>query len=184
MTDQKPCSCGGSNENCVRCYGRGFIECVQVLAPRFKVISRKRNAAADSLLNASPSRVPESMVPIHSGAATKSSMKRCPLCDDKVREDRLQSHMSIRCSLRPNKPNMHSRGSNQRIQAESIKGNGVGQVRVKTQQRKKTKTKAARKNKRFGGRNKYTVPLSSEEMQRIFESKMVSGGRFGSSRRH
>ena len=161
MTIQKPCSCGGSNENCVRCYGRGFIECTPVLAPRFIAISRKRNAVANSILNASTFRAPESTVPMHSGAATRRSMKRCPLCDDHVREDRLQRHMSTRCPLRPNKPNMHIK-----------------------MQHKKTKTKSARKNKRFGGKNKYTVPLSSEEMQRIFESKMVSGGRFGSSRRH
>jgi hypothetical protein len=26
MTDHRPCSCGGSNENCVQCFGRGFVE--------------------------------------------------------------------------------------------------------------------------------------------------------------
>jgi hypothetical protein len=26
VTNQTPCSCGGSNDNCARCYGRGFID--------------------------------------------------------------------------------------------------------------------------------------------------------------
>src|ERR1700722_4643636 len=34
MADTRACSCGGSNENCARCYGRGFIEGGPTLAGR------------------------------------------------------------------------------------------------------------------------------------------------------
>jgi hypothetical protein len=56
-------------------------------------------------------------------------------------------------------------------------------VGVKARQRNKT-SKATRKEKSSGGKKKQPAELSSEEMQRIFESKMLSAGRFGSSRQH
>jgi hypothetical protein len=38
-----------------------------------------------------------------SRAATQRALKTCPLCNSRVREDRLQKHMSKRCASRPNK---------------------------------------------------------------------------------
>jgi hypothetical protein len=45
---------------------------------------------------------------------------------------------------------------------------------------KKAITKAARSGNGYWGQS----DSSDEEMQRIFEAKMVSGGRYGSSRQH
>lgn len=81
MTTQRPCSCGGSNENCVRCYGRGFIE--------------GGHGTPDLLAYAY-------FPPVK--YKTYRKMKCCPLCSTLVREDRLQKHMSRRCPLRPGGP--------------------------------------------------------------------------------
>ena len=83
-------------------------------------------------------------------------LKKCPLCNQLVRESKLQKHMDSSCSLRPNKPSVQ----------------------------KKTTTKMARRGRGSSGKKPHKAELSTEEMQRIFESKMASAGRPGSSRQH
>jgi hypothetical protein len=56
--------------------------------------------------------------------------------------------------------------------------------RCPLQPNKKFETKAARNLQSSAKNKKHTDELSEEEMQRIFESKMASAGRFGSSRQH
>jgi hypothetical protein len=100
MTDQRPCSCGGSNENCAMCYGRGFIEGRAIWDGPIRT-RPKRNKTVANLRSVVPP-VPESVIPTRSRATT--SMKNCPLCKSQVREDRLPKHMDNRCPLRPGKP--------------------------------------------------------------------------------
>jgi hypothetical protein len=94
QTSQTPCSCGGSNENCARCYGRGFIEHGAI----GRTPIRKHTVAK---LHSSVPPVLKSTTPVQSRIATGVSMKNCPLCNSQVREDRLQRHMTSRCPLRP-----------------------------------------------------------------------------------
>src|SRR5271165_1616046 len=48
VTNQKPCSCGGSNENCAQCYGRGFIEAGRGRPPRNKKPGRRTRSIPKS----------------------------------------------------------------------------------------------------------------------------------------
>ncbi len=111
MTKQGPCSCGGSNENCARCYGRGFIERGNNLASRPSKAKRKKGTiTASSLLDLPRNPSAESVSPMHSRATTGRSMKSCPLCKNQVREDRLQRHVTSRCPARPgHTPRLSSR---------------------------------------------------------------------------
>lgn len=123
MTNQIPCSCGGSNENCVRCYGRGFIESGRLLAPRHKARSKKRKSDPTiRRLNAITSSAPKSMAP---RAATRGPMNSCPLCGHQVREDRLQKHMSSKCPLRVGNATTSARGGQQFVKCPACDFKGV-----------------------------------------------------------
>jgi len=108
VTKQTPCSCGGSNENCARCYGRGFIEGGGhgTRASRTRLPKRKNTVG-----NPHPSvpAVPQATIGMRSGNTTRVSLKNCPLCNSQVRDDKLQSHMSGRCPLRPDKSLLSTR---------------------------------------------------------------------------
>jgi hypothetical protein len=92
-------------------------------------------------------------------SVTSQTLKICPLCKSNVREDRLQRHLNSRCASRPNKPSVQ----------------GIA--------RTVRKMKSSAGNRRQG-KKQHRTELSSEEMQRIFESTMASAGRYGSSRQH
>ncbi len=77
MTDQRPCSCGGSNENCNICYGRGFVE-GGYRTKEFPVGSHRKLIRT----------------------TTRFSTQSCPLCNSQVREDKLRAHMTKRCPQR------------------------------------------------------------------------------------
>ena len=196
MREQRPCSCGGSNENCTHCYGRGFIEggraflasrgkrrkrgasqstsqafvpltraqdvvtraqdVVKCPACEFKgsaddftmhfalqhgskgrrrrrtqlptgcvaAKNKRKTTAANPRLDSSSPRLPKSVGPMRSRAATVHPMKSCPLCSSKVREDRLQKHMSRRCPLRKQRVKM-SQGNDS---SESLRYKGQLEV--------------------------------------------------------
>lgn len=125
QTNQTPCSCGGSNENCAHCYGRGFVE-----AGRSKAGATKRGKGRPQTPSLSFDALALSNV-LSSGASTVKcpvcqfrattdgftrhfalvhgtkgkqkavdSMPRCPLCQVQVRKDRLQSHINVKCPSR------------------------------------------------------------------------------------
>lgn len=48
-------------------------------------------------------------------AGARPAMKSCPLCNNQVREDRLQKHLSGRCAARPNKPSVPVARGKQRV---------------------------------------------------------------------
>jgi len=103
MADQRPCSCGGSNENCARCYGRGFIEGGPALAGRKDSIGilafgRRRRKKG---LSQSSSQSSASANPLSPRAANQRPMKNCPLCECQVREHKLQEHVDNKCPKRP-----------------------------------------------------------------------------------
>lgn len=131
MTDQRPCSCGGSNENCARCYGRGFTEGGYVLARRRGKARKKSKIIVQRRVpDLSTNHVPESMSPLRSGSATGRPMKSCPLCQVQVREDRLPRHITERCPSRimaeisattPSRPALNSRLSSRRKSTISLR---------------------------------------------------------------
>ena len=106
VADQRPCSCDGLNENCARCFGRGFIE---------------TSAGGFSSRNISPTITPHYggrakgrafSLPSHLGSPTHrepSALSRptaeCQYCKAQVRVDRLSKHLDQRCPQRPNKSN-------------------------------------------------------------------------------
>jgi hypothetical protein len=103
VADQRPCSCGGSNENCALCFGRGFIEisAVDLSSKRIIPTPRQQGGRAKgrgfSLPSALQSRAYAS-APVFSRPAAE-----CPLCKAQVRVDRLSKHLARRCPQRPNK---------------------------------------------------------------------------------
>ena len=105
MADQRPCSCGGSNENCARCFGRGFIEASAVGFSSENIFPTRTQFYRGRAKGRSFS------LPSHLGSATyrePSALSRptaeCQYCKAQVRVDRLSKHLEQRCSLRPNKP--------------------------------------------------------------------------------
>lgn len=103
MADQRPCSCGGSNENCALCFGRGFIELRAIGLASKRVIptprqhggrAKGRGFSLPSFLQARAYAPP----PALSRPAAK-----CPHCKALVRLDRLSKHLAQRCPQRPNK---------------------------------------------------------------------------------
>jgi len=121
----RPCTCGGSNENCMRCYGRGFIEGGYALAPRHTRKRKKTNKPAAS----TPALDPffpalKSTSLMRTRAATPAPMKNCTLCNAQVREDRLQKHLSGRCPMRPGKSTTHARGAQQLVKCPACQYRG------------------------------------------------------------
>lgn len=140
QTNQIPCSCGGSNENCARCYGRGFIEARSSKAVHPKRGKRRTQSASLSydafVLSAALASAASTVkcpacefegtidgftkhFALLHGTKGKhwmkatASMKCCPLCQVQVREDRLQSHMTVKCPSRPaSNPSVPRRKSN------------------------------------------------------------------------
>jgi hypothetical protein len=74
MTNQKPCSCGGSNENCALCYGRGFIED----GARGK---QARSQSYDSILL--------------SALLSAQNIVKCPACKFKGLTDEFTKHFAL-----------------------------------------------------------------------------------------
>jgi hypothetical protein len=68
VSDQRPCSCGGSNENCTQCYGRGFIE-----------------GHSESRSKSSASPTPSSTRPV----------VKCPACEFKGATDEFTRHFAL-----------------------------------------------------------------------------------------
>jgi hypothetical protein len=93
--------------------------------------------------------------------ATESArgLKICPLCKNKVREDKIQRHVTTRCALRPNRPC----------------------IQMTTKAIRKMKNSHGARLKR---KKEHRNDIGADGMQSIFESSMVSAGRYGSSRRH
>lgn len=103
VADQRPCSCGGSNENCALCFGRGFIELRPIGFASKRIIptprqqggrAKGRGFSLPSVLQSKAYGPP----PVFSRPAAK-----CPLCKAQVRLDRLSMHLVQRCPQRPNK---------------------------------------------------------------------------------
>jgi len=69
-----------------------------------------QQAGENSRPGSSPSPLQESMTPTRPLATVSTPMKNCPLCNQQVREDRMQKHLDFRCSLRPGKPQRHKPG--------------------------------------------------------------------------
>ncbi len=121
------------------------------------------------------------------GPSRRPLLKTCPLCGCQIRGNRLQGHMTTRCPRRRNEPiPLHAKG--RLVQHLAPEFQSVISWGKELLQRNKA-IKANRKEnggKMAGGNGKQALELSSEEMemQKIFESKMLSAGRFGSSRKH
>jgi hypothetical protein len=99
--EQRPCSCGGSNENCTRCYGRGFIEgAAHSVLPKRRTSKKKNVAAQTSNVSRARRADVSSLASTASGPPPQVS---CPLCKCRIREDRLRPHLNGRCPLRRNK---------------------------------------------------------------------------------
>lgn len=181
----RPCACGGSNETCRYCSGRGEIPdrlanalTVHTQLPdpeKVHVTGEKRSVERTAVTLSRDSFVPPSTVSsaqsivkcpatiqapesssTPSRTGTPPAMKSCPFCNTQVRGHKLQKHMDNRCPARPSKRSVP----------------------------KRTRPKALRKVKSSRGKKPHKPELTSEEMQGIFESRMVLAGRYGSSRRH
>jgi hypothetical protein len=105
MADQRPCSCDGSNENCARCFGRGFIEASPA------GLAGKSKSSTGTRYYRGRAKGRTFSLPSHLGSATyraSSASSRptaeCQYCKAQVRVDRLSKHLELRCPLRPNKP--------------------------------------------------------------------------------
>ena len=73
---RKDCSCGGLNENCYRCFGRGYYDAKDILPdslPKFSFRSNKKQSNAKHSL-------PKKLV-------------NCPYCNINVSENRLNRHI-------------------------------------------------------------------------------------------
>jgi len=123
MTNQTPCSCGGTNENCVRCYGRGFIEHPNRKTSRNRSKSRSYDAfalssAARTIIcpvckfNGTTEEFTKHFALVHGSKRRRGTIPArfrvepgpcCPLCNCRVRGDRLQKHMRDRCPQRMNR---------------------------------------------------------------------------------
>ena len=110
----RPCSCGGSNENCNICYGRGFVEGGYAPASprRAKTIKQAKKPTASNTLFHSTS----------SSLTTLVRMDSCPLCNARVRANRLQKHMSKKCPLRPGQSTTPVRGAQVKCPVCPFKG--------------------------------------------------------------
>jgi hypothetical protein len=82
MRVQRPCSCGGSNENCMRCFGRGFIEGSETLKSKRrgkkKDLSQPRSASLGSLT-----------------APSSHAVVKCPACEFKGETEAFTRHFAL-----------------------------------------------------------------------------------------
>ncbi len=103
MSDQRPCSCGGSNENCALCFGRGFIEisAIRLSSKRIIPTPRQDGGRAKGRGFSLPSALQSRAYGPQSVFSRPAAM--CPLCKAQVRLDRLSKHLAERCPQRPNK---------------------------------------------------------------------------------
>jgi hypothetical protein len=85
-------------------------EASRPLLPQPGIIRARQLTSENSLADSSASPLQESRTPTPLRATTRSLMKTCQLCNDQVREDRMQKHLDFRCSLRPGKPQRHKPG--------------------------------------------------------------------------
>ena len=92
MTNQIPCSCGGSNENCARCYGRGFIESHSSgYAPRYYTRQKKQKKNRTTVYQVQASYAEMlSLIKPSGKEATK-----CPLCDFRGTTDQFTRHFAL-----------------------------------------------------------------------------------------
>jgi hypothetical protein len=103
VADQRPCSCGGSNENCARCFGRGFIEASAVGFSTKNIFpTRAGRGRAKGRAFSLPSRLGAATYRVPSAVSRPTA--GCQYCKAQVRVDRLSKHLLQRCPLRPNKP--------------------------------------------------------------------------------
>jgi hypothetical protein len=77
MTNQIPCSCGGSNENCARCYGRGFIE-ARVIGGGYSRREKALSQSYDSL-----------------ALSSAQNIVKCPACNFKGATDDFTRHFAL-----------------------------------------------------------------------------------------
>jgi hypothetical protein len=86
---QRPCSCEGSNENCMFCFGRGFVELESkgsqkpsTFVPRF--LSRRRGR---------PRRSVNRSAGLSAGKLGSALLVPCPHCPAKVKATNLKRHV-------------------------------------------------------------------------------------------
>jgi len=82
----RPCSCGGSNENCMRCYGRGFIDA----RSRGNIVGRYSAGARRPRRN----RKRAQLVAAAKSPPTKKLLN-CPLCNFKGEAMALAHHYEM-----------------------------------------------------------------------------------------
>src|SRR5208283_5840770 len=84
VTSQTPCSCGGSNENCARCFGRGFIEAGHNRSARSKKLGGRTQSTPLSY---------DALV-LSAAMSSAEGAVKCPACEFKGSTDAFTRHFA------------------------------------------------------------------------------------------
>jgi uncharacterized C2H2 Zn-finger protein len=94
MTNQRPCPCGGSNESCSHCYGRGFIENGHSSGsggPRYYTRQGKQKKSRATVYQVQASYA--EMLSLIKPSGEEST--KCPLCDFRGTTDQFTRHFAL-----------------------------------------------------------------------------------------
>jgi hypothetical protein len=80
----KDCSCGGLNENCYRCFGRGYYDAKDILPDSLPKFSFKSNNKKSTISNKKWSTAKHFL---------PKKLINCPYCNINVNENRLNKHI-------------------------------------------------------------------------------------------